>query len=91
MATPSYIINSLIKPELEDAFGTALTARIILSARDSTNCPIVGMTNEDCYRLIEAIFSDDRVLSSWGSEAAQERMLRWKNKITHLLNNNIQR
>jgi hypothetical protein len=86
MTTPSYIINSLVKPELEDAFGTALTARIILSARDSSNCPIVGMTNEDCCRLIEAICSDDRVLSTWGSEAAQERMLRWKNKIASLLN-----
>jgi hypothetical protein len=91
MTNPSYIINSLVKPELEDAFGTALTARIILTARDSSNCPIVGMTSEDCYRLIEAICSDDRVVSTWGNEVAQERMLRWKNKIAHLLNNNIQR
>lgn len=74
----SQVIDTVLKPELENVFGPALSARIIISARAKANAPIVGMKKEDLERMIEALGDDDRVLGMWGVAGAQERLRRWR-------------
>lgn len=77
----SHIVDNVIKPELENVFGPALAARIIISARAKANAPIIGMTKEDLERMVEAISIDDRVQGMWGNSGTEERMKRWKSAL----------
>jgi len=77
----SHIVDNVIKPELENVFGPALAARIIISARAKANAPIIGMTKEDLERMVEAISIDDRVQGMWGNSGTEERIKRWKSAL----------
>lgn len=74
----THIVDKVIKPDLENVFGPAMTARIIMSSRAKANAPIVGMRKEDFEKMIEAICCDDRVVGMWGSAGIHERRVRWK-------------
>lgn len=77
----SHIVDNVIKPELENVFGPALAARIIISARAKANAPIIGMTKDDLEKIVEAISIDDRVQGMWGTSGTIERMKRWKSAL----------
>jgi hypothetical protein len=74
----THIVDSIIKPELENVFGPALTARIIMSSRARSNAPIVNMHKEEFERLIDAICEDERVSGMWGASGIRERKEKWK-------------
>ncbi len=78
MTSLSQLIDNVVRPDLENVFGPALTARIIMAARAKSNAPIIGMTEEDFDRLIDSISGDDRVLGIWGNAGSNDRKKRWK-------------
>jgi len=78
----SQLVNSLLKPELENVFGPGITARVLMSARAKANAPIIGMTSEDYVRLVEAIYQDERVVGMWGEAGAREIIKHWKDAAT---------
>jgi len=70
-----------VKRSLEESFGAGLAARIIFSARDAANAPIIGMTREKALDLIRAVCADSRVREMWGDFGVRERLSRWEKLI----------
>lgn len=67
-----------IKRNLEESFGAGLAARILFSARDISNAPIIGMTRDKYLELLKALYSDNRVKEMWGEFGAREKLSRWE-------------
>jgi len=67
-----------IKRNLEESFGAGLAARILFSARDTVNAPIIGMTREKFLDLVRAICSDARVKEMWGDFGVKQKLMRWE-------------
>ncbi len=67
-----------IKKNLEESFGAGLAARILFSARDNVNAPIIGITQEKFIDLAKAVCTDDRVKEMWGDFGAKERLSKWE-------------
>ena len=76
-----YKVFHVIKAELDNVFGSGLTARILMSARNKANAPIVDMNKEDLEKVIDAICSDERVTEMWGIAGIQERKKRWRESL----------
>ncbi len=74
----SQLVSSILKPDLENVFGPAITARIFISARAKANAPIVGMTVDQLMKMVDAISEDERIVAMWGEAGAREITRRWK-------------
>ena len=67
-----------IKKNLEESFGAGLAARILFSARDTVNAPIIGISREKFTDLAKAVCADERVQEMWGDFGAKERLSKWE-------------
>lgn len=73
---PSEALNE-IKKELTTVFGEGLSARILFTARDKSNAPIVGLNAEKYLALVDALCSDERIKDMWGDFAVKGKRSRW--------------
>lgn len=83
-----HFIDTVVKQELENVFGAALTARIIMASRAKANAPIVNMKCTDCEKVIDEICADDRVCGLWGQAGSAERKARWKSALRKFMPEN---
>jgi hypothetical protein len=79
---PSEALNEVVKKQLEETFGAGLTARILFSAREIANAPIIGLTKEQYLALIRAICNDERVKNMWGEFGAKTRLSVWEKLVS---------
>ncbi len=79
--TPFHALQQVVKPALENTFGVAMAANIIMVARNKSGVPVVGMSKEDFNRLVEEICADERVVAMWGQAGTKERLARWKKSV----------
>lgn len=71
-----------VKRNLEESFGAGLAARILFSARDAVNAPIIGMTREKLLDLVRAVCADSRVKEMWGDFGVKEKLIRWEKLVS---------
>lgn len=70
-----------IKKELETTFGGAMASTILTMARTKAKAPLIGMSNEDYQRMVEAICTDKKVEQMLGASGAKEKQKKWKDLV----------
>lgn len=67
-----------VKKELESLFGKGLMGVIIISARNKSKAPIVGMSREHFEKLAEEVCCDQRVVGMLGVAGSKQKLTKWK-------------
>lgn len=67
-----------VKRELDSLFGKGLMGAIMVSARNKSKAPALGMTKEHFDKLIDEICKDDRVVGMLGAAGSRQKLVRWK-------------
>ena len=71
-----------IKKELESLFGKGLTGVIVITARNKSNAPIIGMTKDHLSGFVDHICADDRVVKMLGVAGSKQKLFKWKKLIS---------
>lgn len=67
-----------VKKELESLFGKGLMGVIIITARNKSKAPIVGMTKEQFDKLADEVCRDERVVGMLGGAGSKQKLVKWK-------------
>lgn len=70
-------VSDHVMRKLEDAFGKAVALMVFASATRSAGVPTCELTIGEFHRLVDAICSDERVLSMWGAVATAKVREEW--------------
>jgi hypothetical protein len=71
-----------VRKSLDESFGAGMAARILFSAMDAVNAPVIGLTREKLLDLANAICSDSRVKEMWGDFGVKEKLIRWEKLVS---------
>ena len=66
-----------IKDDLALTFGEGLAARILFTASDKANVPMIGITETQFQILLRALESDERLRKMWGEHGTGEKIETW--------------
>jgi UDP:flavonoid glycosyltransferase YjiC (YdhE family) len=67
-----------LRGKLEGSFGKALSMLILASCCNVAGVSLVGITDEEFRRLVEAVGHDQRVVDMWGAAGAADAANQWR-------------
>ena len=78
---PHEALGEVLK-DLSISFGDGLAARIVMSARNDTQAPIIGLDKAKYTELVQALCKDHRVVGMLGELGARERTTHWERLVS---------
>lgn len=70
-------VDSHVVQRLEDTFGKAVTVLIVATATRESGVPTSCLNAQEYRKFVDAICTDDRVVSMWGTAEAEAQRQMW--------------